>query len=281
MDNRAKINWFPGHMKKTLNTLKDCVKNVDVVVYLLDARAPLSSINPEFKKLISNKPKIYVFNKADLVDSLELKKYYKYFEGNNTILLPLNSTQTNSAEIIVKKLNELEIKKVEKNAKKNLNIPVRMMVIGVPNVGKSTLINNLSKQAKAKTGNKPGVTKTNQWVKVNANLEVLDTPGSLWPNLDDLRVLYNLAYIGSIKDEVLIISDLAYHFISDIKEKYAKNLEERYNIDTFGLEVIEIFDKICLKRGFIFKNKEIDYDRGAKAILTDFRDGKLGKIILD
>lgn len=276
------INWFPGHMKKTLEVLEEEIKYVDVVLYLVDSRAPLSSVNPEFKKIIKNKPKMYIFNKADLVDLNELKNFYKYFEDENTIILPLNSSLNNSTQIIIKKLDELNIRRVTRNANKNLNIPLRIMVIGIPNVGKSTLINNMCKHSRAKTGNKPGVTKTKQWVKVNANLELLDTPGTLWPNLGNIRVAHNLAYIGSIKDEVVIISDLVYDLISDlIKLGYAKNLEDRYNIKIDGKEIIEIYDDIALSRGFVMKNKEIDYERSAKAILTDYRSGKLGKIILD
>lgn len=277
-----KINWFPGHMKKTLDELSEDIKFVDVVLYLVDSRAPLSSVNPEFKKIIKNKPKMFIFNKADLVEKDELKKFYPHFEDENTVILALNSSLNNSTDVITKKLNELNIRRVTRNANKNLNIPLRIMVIGIPNVGKSTLINNMCKQSRAKTGNKPGVTRAKQWVKVNSSLELLDTPGTLWSNLEDEKISHNLAYIGSIKDEVLIISDLVYDLISDLIELgYAKNLENRYNISTENKEIIEIYNDIAFSRGFVMKNREIDYDRCAKAILTDFRGGKLGNIILD
>lgn len=277
-----KINWFPGHMKKTLDVLAEDIKYVDVVLYLVDSRAPLSSVNPEFKRIIKNKPKMYIFNKADLVNINELQQFYSHFADENTVILPLNSNLNNSTQVIIKKLDELNIRRVTRNANKSLNIPLRIMVIGIPNVGKSTLINNMCKQSRAKTGNKPGVTKTKQWVKVNSNLELLDTPGTLWPNLEDEKISHNLAYIGSIKDEVLIISDLVYDLIGDlINLGYKKNLETRYNITTENREIIDIYNDIALSRGFVMKNKEIDYDRCAKAILTDFRSGKLGNIILD
>lgn len=269
-------------MKKTLDELSEDIKFVDVVLYLVDSRAPLSSVNPEFKKIIKNKPKMFIFNKADLVEKDELKKFYPHFEDENTVILALNSSLNNSTDVIIKKLNELNIRRVTRNANKNLNIPLRIMVIGIPNVGKSTLINNMCKQSRAKTGNKPGVTRTKQWVKVNSSLELLDTPGTLWSNLEDEKISHNLAYIGSIKDEVLIISDLVYDLISDLIELgYAKNLENRYNISTENKEIIEIYNDIAFSRGFVMKNREIDYDRCAKAILTDFRGGKLGNIILD
>lgn len=269
-------------MKKTLDELSEDIKFVDVVLYLVDSRAPLSSVNPEFKKIIKNKPKMYVFNKADLVNIDELQQYYSQFADENTVILPLNSNASNSTQIIIKKLDELNIRRVTRNANKNINIPLRLMVIGVPNVGKSTLINNMCKQSRAKTGNRPGVTKAKQWVKVNSNLELLDTPGTLWSNLENEKIAHNLAYIGSIKDEVLIISDLVYDLIGDlINLGYSKNLENRYNIKIENKEIIEIYNDIALSRGFVMKNKEIDYDRCAKAILTDFRAGKLGNIILD
>ena len=276
-----KINWFPGHMNKTLKELNDKIKLADVVLYLIDARAPMSTLNPEFKKLIQNKPIIFVINKIDFVNVEDITKFTENFTGENIRYVLLDSTKPNAYKTIINKINELMIKKIERNKAKGINIPMRAMVIGVPNVGKSTLINNFAGKNKAEVGNRPGVTKNTQWVKVDGNIELLDTPGTLWPNLDKEDVALHLAYIGSIKDEVLILTDLCYEFIKEISQKYPNCFKERYNVDIQNLETIEIYEKICLNRGFIMKNKEFDYERGAKAILDDFRKGKLGKIVLD
>jgi len=276
-----KINWFPGHMNKTLRELNEKIKLADVVLYVLDARAPISTLNPSFKKIIQNKPIIFVVNKVDFVDETEVKKFTSNLNGENVKVVFINSTASNSHKVILNKLNELEIKKLEKNKNKGINIPLRMIVIGVPNVGKSTLINNFAKKNKAEVGNKPGVTKNTQWIKVDNNIELLDTPGTLWPNLDNQELALHLAYIGSIKDEVLILTDLCLEFIKETAYKYPNFYLERYKVEVKNKEPLEIYEDICLKRGFMLKNKEFDYERGAKAILDDYRKGKLGKIILD
>lgn len=276
-----KINWFPGHMHKTLKELDDKIKLADVVLYLLDARCPLSTLNPEFQKLISNKPVIFVINKVDFVNLNEVKKFENEILKENTKLVYLDSTKPNAYKEIINKVNELCIKKLERNKLKGINIPLRMVVIGVPNVGKSTLINNFAKKSKAEVGNKPGVTKSTQWVKVDGNIELLDTPGTLWPKFDKEFVALHLAYIGSIKDEVLILTDLVYEFIKELAPLFPENFMERYGVDVINKEPIEIYEEICFKRGFVMKNKEYDYERGAKAILDDFRKGKLGKMVLD
>ena len=275
------INWFPGHMKKTLDSLMDQVKICDVVLYLLDSRAPLSCLNPEFNKILNNKPVIFILNKVDFVDEIELKEKCKSIFNENQKYVFLDSTRPSSYKVILNKLNDFVLKKLERNKAKNINIPLRLMVIGVPNVGKSTLINNFAGKNKAEAQNKPGVTQANKWVKVDNNIELLDTPGTLWPKFENSLVAKHLAYIGSIKDEVIILTDLVYEFISEISQNYSLNFKYRYNIDVKNKTPIEIYDEICYSRGFIMKNKEIDYERGAKAIIDDFRKGKLGKIILD
>lgn len=276
-----KINWFPGHMKKTIDELKEKIKLADVVLYLLDSRAPVSTLNPEFKKIIENKPIIFVLNKADYVNEKDLVPFCKNLSGENTRYVFINSTKPNSYKTIISKTQELMIKKIERNKNRGINIPLRLIVIGVPNVGKSTLINNFAGKMKAQVGNKPGVTKSTQWVKVDENIELLDTPGTLWPKLDNDDVAHNLAYIGSIKDEVLILTDLCYDFIKKIAPLYPLAFKERYDVDVNDKEPIQIYEEICTNRGYILRNKEIDYERGAKAILDDYRKGKLGKFILD
>lgn len=276
-----KINWFPGHMKKTIDDLEAKIGLSDVVLYVLDSRAPNSTLNPRFKAIIGSKPVIFVLNKSDFVVEENLKDFCKTLPKENCDYVVLNSTKMGAYKEILEKVKILSIKKLERNKLKNINIPLRMIVIGVPNVGKSTLINNFAGKNKVEAHNKPGVTRVSKWVKVDGNIELLDTPGTLWPNLNDEIVAKHLAYIGSIKDEVLILTDLCFEFIKEISKKFPNCFKNRYNVDVENKTPIEIYDEICLNRGFIMKNKEIDYERGAKAILDDFRKGKLGKIILD
>ena len=291
------INWFPGHMNKALQMMQNELDLIDVAVYVLDSRAPFSCVNPSFVDIVKNKPIIYVLNKADLVKPEDLQKWQKYFKGENITNITLNSTESNSSKKLLEAVKNLNIKKLVKNEKRGITIPLRMMIIGVPNCGKSTLINNLCGKGKAITGDRAGVTRGKQWVAVADNLEVLDTPGTLWPNLENTVVAHNLAYIGSIKEEVLDVSSLALDFIMDILKKDKTLLENRYsiNIDNYDIDnidniyenedlkqfALEIYENICKKRGFLLKNKEFDYERCARAILDDFKKGRLGKIILD
>lgn len=291
------INWYPGHMDKALRMMETELDLIDVAVYVLDSRAPFSCVNPEFERLLKSKPIVFVLNKADLVESWDLTQWQNYFSGENKICITLNSTESNSSKKLLEAIKNLHIKKLVKNEKRGITIPLRMMILGVPNCGKSTLINNLCKKGKTITGNKAGVTRGKQWVTVSDNLEVLDTPGTLWPNLDNHKVAHNLAYIGSIKDDVLDISSLALDFIIDMMNKNKSVLENRYNIkidenfiqhqndiyedDTLKTIALNIYEQICVRRGFVLKNHEFDYERCAKAILDDFRKGRLGKIILD
>lgn len=298
------INWYPGHMDKALRMMETELDLIDVAVYVLDSRAPFSCVNPCFEDLLKNKPIVFVLNKADLVQEKDLSYWQKYFSGENKTCITLNSTESNSSKKLLEAIKNLHIKKLVKNQKRGVSIPLRMMILGVPNCGKSTLINNLCGKGKTITGDKAGVTRGKQWVSVASNLEVLDTPGTLWPNLDKAKIAHNLAYIGSIKDDVLDISSLALDFIIDLLLLDKTILEKRYNIridisaiehilqstfdngeiyeqDELKMFALEIYENICTKRGFILKNREYDYERCAKALLDDFRKGRLGKVILD
>lgn len=281
-ENKTNINWFPGHMTKALREMEREIKNVDLIFYCLDARAPLSCLNPKLSNLAKNKKIIYVLNKSDLVDEKNLDRFKKQLTSSNSIAVSLNSVESNSTKILYDKAKTLLKDKFEFNQAKGLNYAIKAMVVGVPNVGKSTLINNFCKKAKTTTGNKPGVTKGKQWVSVDEGLVLLDTPGTLWPSFENEKTAKNLAYIGSIKDNVLDITDLAFWFIKDMVKINKKSLENRYEVTiSEDQEILEIFDEICKKRKCLLKQGELDYDRCAILILDDFRKGRLGKIVLD
>lgn len=270
-----KINWFPGHMKKTIAEIRSKLANIDVVIYLLDARAPISSINPSLDKLAQNKPILYVFNKVDLADEERVKILAKDYRGERKDYCLLNSTYSGSGKIIKQKIKLLAKEKIDKFAKKGIKTVVRAMVVGVPNSGKSTLVNNLCGKAKAVTGNKAGVTKQTQWVAIGENIELCDTPGTLYPNLENQNIAKKLSILGSVKDEIIVDNgELAEYLISNLKIRYLDNLLNRFGED-LSLE------GIAKKRGLIIAGGELDLERCANAVIDDFRKGRLGKVTLD
>lgn len=274
------IQWFPGHMTKAIRNMQEDIKVVDLVIYVLDARAPYSCVNPEFAKLIGNKPIIYVLNKSDLADQNQNKIWQQYFTTKNSSCVMLNSTQTNSSKLLISKIETMLKAKKEKYDKKGVVMINRAMVLGVPNSGKSTLINNFCGKYKAITGDKPGVTKGKQWVRIGGVFELLDTPGTLWPSFENQEIAKNLAYIGSIKEEVLNISDLSLDFIEKLRNLYPNLLAKRYNITLDG-EPVEILQKICESRKFLLRGGDVDWDRGSHTLFDDFRKGRMGQITLD
>lgn len=274
-----KINWFPGHMKKALEEMQAEVKNVDAVIYVLDARAPKACLNPSFVRIIGTKPILFVLNKCDLADEEKVKEFSQTLRSENIKCLMLNSTASGALNKVTNALNELCKSQIERFKNKGVNYFVRAMVLGVPNSGKSTLVNNLCGSARAVTGNRPGVTKGKQWVKLSNNIEILDTPGTLWPNLEVEETALQLAYIGSIKDDVLQIEELVLNLISDLQKLYPNLLEEKYQIEDLQNKTpIELLDEIAEKKKCLLKGGEIDYERAAKAILDDFRKNRIGKI---
>lgn len=275
------INWFPGHMTKALRNMEKDIKIVDLIIYVLDARAPISCINPAINKIAERRPIIYVLNKADLVESKDLKFWQDYLSVNKNSVVALNSTASNSSKILKTAIIASLKEKIEAKKQKNVNMSIRTMVVGVPNCGKSTLINNLCGFAKTETGNRPGVTRGKQWVNIGDNIEVLDTPGTLWPSFENKITARNLAFIGSIKDNVLEITELAFSLIETVNQIKPSAIKERYGIDTEGKETLEIFDEICEVRKCLLRGGEMDYDRCAVLIIDDFRKGKMGKIMLD
>lgn len=276
------IQWFPGHMNKALKMMEKEIKIVDAIIYVLDSRAPFSCVNPKFTQLIGDKPIIYVFNKYDMADEDKVKEWMKWFKKENTLCIVTDSTTSGNCKDIINAIKTLNKAKLEKYENKGVKVILRAMIVGVPNSGKSTLVNNLVGKSKAMTGNKPGVTKSKQWVRINPYLEILDTPGTLWPAFDNNSVAHHLAYIGSISENVLDIPELSLDFIKDIIAIDKNILEKRYNIEIDeDMEAIQVLDAICMARKYVLRGDDIDYDRGAFALINDFKSGRLGKITLE
>lgn len=269
-------------MNKALKMMESDIKIVDAVIYVLDSRAPFSCVNPKFADFIGNKPIIYVFNKADIADQQKVNEWAKFFKKENTICVITNSTTSGDCKEIISAIRTLNKAKIEKFDAKGVKVILRAMVVGVPNSGKSTLVNNLVGKAKTITGNKPGVTRGKQWVRINPYLEILDTPGTLWPAFDNNKVAHHLAYIGSISDNVVDIPELSLDFITDMRALDKTILEKRYDIEiTDDQTPLDVLESICTAKKCVFKGGDIDYDRGAYMIINDFKSAKLGKVTLE
>lgn len=276
------INWYPGHMKKTKDLLKENIKLIDIVIELLDARIPISSKNPDIDNIVNDKPKLLLLNKSDLSNEKLNDKFKNHFNNKNKRVLFVNSLDPKTSNKVTKEINSILKDKIKKREEKGIkNVSVKAMIVGIPNVGKSTLINTLSGRKGAQTGNRPGVTKGKQWIKLKGNIELLDTPGILWPKFEDQDIAMNLAFTGAIKDEILDIETLALRLIEKLIKIDKSILENRYSIKIENETGLEIMDRIAEKRGFVMKNKEIDYTRTANTVLDEFRKGVLGKITLD
>ena len=274
------INWFPGHMKKTKEIIINNLKLVDVVLEIIDSRIPISSRNPMIDEIVADKPRMIIMNKSDLSDPEENKKWVKKFRDEGIPALLMNSKENVPVDKIYKEARTLLKDKFEKNEKKNIDNPmIRMMIVGVPNSGKSTFINKVSKKKGAKVGNRPGITQTKQWIKTGSNIQLLDTPGILWPKFEE-KIGLHLSFTNAIKDEVLNIEDLTLKFLEEMKENNPEALVDRYGVDP-ALPALEIYEAIAKKRGAIISGGDFDYTRTANIILNDFRSGKLGKITLE
>lgn len=275
------IQWFPGHMTKALRMMQDNVKIVDAIGYVLDARAPAACFNPSFEKIVGNKPCVFILNKCDLADNAKVDKWCAYLKQRDNKVVKVTATASAEAGKITSAFEEITLPLREKQRQKGVFKPVRCLILGVPNCGKSTIINCLSGRKTVITGDKPGVTKGKQWVRLKTGLELLDTPGTLWPKFDEEKLAYELCFVGSIKDDVVDLTDVALHLIGQLAQLYPQNLSDRYKIETQGKTSQEIFDVIAQKRGFLLRGGEIDVERCSKAVLDDFRKGKMGKITLD
>lgn len=276
------INWYPGHMKKTKDLITEHIKLVDVVVEVLDGRIPLSSRNPQFDDLIFSKPRVVALNKFDLADPRNLEKWIAYYKNQGISAIPINSMNGDGIDRLMHEIRYLAQTKQDKLAEKGRNLgAVRVMIVGIPNAGKSSLINKLVGKKTAKTGNKPGVTRGKQWVRIRKDLELFDTPGILWPKIDDPIVGMNLAYTGAIKDEILIIEDIAINLLEFLMNNYPGLLMERYKLEEIPEDRLELMETIARKRGCIRSKNEIDYNKVSNLILDEFRKGIIGKISLE
>ncbi|SFH50616.1 ribosome biogenesis GTPase A [Tindallia magadiensis] len=276
-----RINWYPGHMKKTKELLQDQLGLVDIVVEILDARIPSSSQNPQILKIISNKKSLILLNKSDLADEAVTVEWLNSFRKQNKTAIAVNSIDNKTASKVMLQLQHLYQEKAEQFRKRGRNPrPVRVMIVGVPNVGKSTLINLLAGKKRAQTGDKPGITKGKQWIKIHSTIELLDTPGILWPKFEDELVGIRLAQTGAIKDEILDIEELGLKLLEDILLLYPQFIRNRYG-DLVNKEPIDVMKEIALNRGCILRGSEIDFLRVANILLDEFRSGKLGRMTLE
>lgn len=275
------IHWFPGHMTKAIRMMSEEMKVVDSVIYVLDARAPQSCINPAFDEIIGNKPRLYVLNKADMVSQKEVIKWVDKFRRQGYKCIYSNSISKADAPVIVKNLLELNEDLIERYSRKGVNKTVRAMVIGVPNCGKSTLINSLVREKKTVTGNRPGVTRGKQWVAIGEYIELLDSPGVLYPDFKDQEKAMRLALIGSVKEDVVDCAELAIEALKYFIKEHPEELLNRYKLDEVKENALEVMEDIGRKRGVIMRGGELDYERIAKIIISDFRKGYLGKFPLE
>ena len=290
------LNWYPGHMAKAKREIIDDLKLIDIVIEVVDARIPISSQNPDIKEYIKNKKKIIVLNKSDLADEIETKKWLRYFDS-----IKINCVQADSVSgkgindilnVVKKMFKEEEEKYIEKG---RIGKSVRVLVLGIPNVGKSSFINRISKKTTAQVGNKPGITKQKQWIHVTEGIELMDTPGILWPKFQNQEISLNLAYTGTIKDEILPKTEIAFSLLKYLVYNYKNKICEKYKIEANIIDEIimnnnceeendkflKIFELIGKKRGALISGGEIDFEKVSNILLDDFRNGKIGKITLE
>ena len=275
--------WYPGHMTKAKRMMQENIKLIDLIIELVDARIPLSSRNPDIDELGKNKARIVLLNKSDLADPAWNKRWIQYFERRGAHVLEINSKSGMGIKSIQGLVNEACREKIERDRKRGIvNRPVRAMVVGIPNVGKSTFINSFAGKACAKTGNKPGVTKGKQWIRLNKNLELLDTPGILWPKFEDQIVGRNLAFIGSMNDEVLIMEELALDLLKVLGEYYPQAIETRYGVvNGDATDAYEMLKAIAHNRKCYARGEELDLEKASAILLDDYRSGKLGRMTLE
>ena len=275
------VQWYPGHMTKAKRMMQENIKLIDLVIELVDARAPLSSKNPDIDELGKNKFRLILLNKADLASEKGNAMWTKYFEEKGYFVVKINSRSGAGMKQISATIMEACKEKIERDRKRGiLNRPIRAMVVGIPNVGKSTFINSFAGRAAAKTGNKPGVTKGAQWIRLNKQVELLDTPGILWPKFEDQAVGVKLAMLGSVNDEILNIEELSLELIKLLDQHFPEVIYERYQIEKQE-EPLKILEEIARVRACLLKGNELDISKAANILMDDFRSGRLGKLTLE
>ncbi len=272
------INWYPGHMKKTRELIQENLKLVDVCVEVLDARIPVSSRNPILAELTQSKTRIIVLNKSDLADEAKTAEWTKKLQESASYVLAMNCNTGAGAASLLRLLEKI---RDEKNGGRERQRDLRLMIVGIPNVGKSSLINRLTGKKAAKTGNKPGVTRGKQWISLGEHMMMLDTPGILWPKFEDPKVGLNLAFCGSIKDEIMDLETLGMELIGVLAKDYPDLLSARYKLDGIAETPLENMENVARKRGFILPGKRIDYERTARTVIDEFRAGTIGRITLE
>ena len=275
------VQWYPGHMTKAKRQMQEDIKLIDLIIELVDSRVPLASRNPDIDELGKNKARLILLNKSDLGDERQNEAWKAYFQGKGFYVVKVDSRSGSGMKAIQAAIQEACREKTERDRRRGIkNRPIRAMVVGIPNVGKSTFINTFAGKACAKTGNRPGVTKGKQWIRLNKNVELLDTPGILWPKFEDQEVGIRLAFVGSIKDDILNMEELALQLIDYLKERYTGLLEKRYGISEEG-NAVEILGEIAKARGCLKKGEELDYTKASGLLFDDFRSGKIGRITLE
>ena len=275
------FQWYPGHMTKAKRQMQEDIKLIDLVIELVDARIPLSSRNPDIDELGKNKARLILMNKADLASDEQTRRWSEYFRNKGFYVVKLDARSKAGMKAINDVIMEACKEKIERDRRRGIkNRPVRAMVVGIPNVGKSTFINTYAGKACAKTGNKPGVTKGKQWIRLNKNVELLETRGILWPKFEDEQVGLRLALIGSIKDEILNIDELSLELIRIIQKNYPGILAARYELEE-EKDAVEVLEQIARNRNCVQKGNELDYSKAALLVIDEFRSGRLGKITLE
>jgi len=274
------INWYPGHMAKTRRQLEEQITRVNLIIEICDARLPLSSRNPDLDRMAGVKKRILLLNKSDLADPDLNSRWLQYFrkQGLDVSLIQAKRLKPGDALRSIEKATQ-EV--VERAAARGFRKTVRAMVVGVPNVGKSTYINQLRGGSIAKTGDRPGVTRNTQWIKISPDLELMDTPGLLWPRLNDQKAARRLCYLGTIRDEILPLDELTISLLNDLAEAVPDRLRERFHVEDASLRGVELIDAVCRGRGFLLRGNEYDYDRCCSVVLDEFRAGKMGRITLE